>query len=88
MPIMFISNLLGVDMDTVFSYTRKEAIEDGVLVDLNRFKVTNEHFRVSVACTSSVWEIIENAVQTPTFLCDYEGVLHDVYWMSKNYQIK
>ena len=38
-----------------FSYTRAQAIEDGVLVDLTAW-AKETGFRIPVACTSTVWQ--------------------------------
>ena len=42
------------DMPVIFSYTRKQAIEDGVLVDLSEW-AKETGFKISVACTTAVW---------------------------------
>ncbi len=39
---------------TVFQYTRAQAIEDGVLVDLTEL-ARESGFKVPVACTAAVW---------------------------------
>lgn len=67
----------------IFSYSRAEAIADGVLVDLTRFDVCKEHYREHVACTSTLWSLVEEAVSNPSFGNDREGVLHDILWMSR-----
>ncbi|MBK8478561.1 MAG: hypothetical protein IPL39_20425 [Opitutaceae bacterium] len=67
--------------EVIFSYTRKQAIADGVLVDLSQFEVTRTEWRHHVACTDTVWGIIESAVQGHGK--DYEGVLHDIFTMSR-----
>jgi len=41
-------------MPVIFSYTRKQAIEDGVLVDLTPF-AKETGFKIPVACTAAVW---------------------------------
>ncbi|MHB1156043.1 MAG: DUF6573 family protein [Phycisphaerales bacterium] len=38
----------------IFSYTRQQAIEDGVLVDLTEWAKT-EGFTIPLACTAAVW---------------------------------
>ncbi len=38
----------------IYSYTRKQAIEDGVLVDLTTW-AAETGFTIPVACTSAVW---------------------------------
>jgi hypothetical protein len=61
----------------IHSYTREQAIDDGVLVDLTQIPVTKEHYKVPVACTAAVWALI-----TPPRK-DMTGILHDVLWMSR-----
>ena len=43
------------ESDVIFSYTRSQAIEDGVLVDLSEW-ARETGFRFPVACTRAVWE--------------------------------
>ena len=38
----------------IFSYTRAQAIEDGVLVDLTEW-AAETGFKIPVACTATVW---------------------------------
>jgi hypothetical protein len=71
-------------MPVIFAYTRREAIEDGVLVDAtvgDLAEVTRQHFKVHVAMTAAVFGILERAVENPRHLNDYKGVWHDVCWM-------
>ena len=49
--------------EVVYSYTRKQAIEDGVLVDLSGIETIKEHWKYPFACTATVWAIIEAALQ-------------------------
>ena len=42
------------EMPVIFRYTRREAIEDGVLVDLTAW-AKETGFKIPVACTSAVW---------------------------------
>jgi hypothetical protein len=42
------------DVPVIFSYTRKQAIEDGVLVDLSPW-AKECGFKYAVACTAAVW---------------------------------
>jgi len=71
--------------DVVFAYTRKQAIEDGVLVDLNAVAgdVCRQHFKVPIACTAAVWALIDKAVKSPKHCNDVAGVVHDILFMSK-----
>ncbi len=43
------------DWDVVYSYTRKQAIEDGVLVDVSDFAKEEVGFKVPVALTSALY---------------------------------
>lgn len=62
--------------EVVSTYTRRQAIEDGVLIDLsNSFPKDTTVFKWNVCCTSSVWALIENAadadnVDAATFVYD------------------
>ncbi len=42
------------DAPVIFTYTRAQAIEDGVLVDLSEW-AKETGFKIPVACTSEVW---------------------------------
>jgi len=46
----------------IYSYSRAQAIEDGVLVDLTaNFPNDTRLYKWPVACTSPVWDLIEKA---------------------------
>ena len=48
--------------EVIYSYTRAQAIEDGVLVDLTSlFPSDTRIYKWPVACTSTVWSLIETA---------------------------
>ena len=68
----------------VYTYTRKQAIEDGVLVDLTEWASAEKGFMggytVPVAVTAAVWSDI-NAIPKGN-LGDVRGRAHDVLWMS------
>lgn len=68
--------------DYIYKYTREQAVEDGTLVDLSQF-AASKMYKWPVACTASVWAIIENAVEHKEWGNDFEGVLHDMLWMSQ-----
>jgi hypothetical protein len=72
--------------DVIFSYTRAEAIADGVLVDLSALcpDVCCQHYKHPIACTAAVWAMIENTATTPGH--DLAGVVHDILWMSRRAQ--
>lgn len=52
--------------ETIYSYSRTQAIEDGVLVDLSQADSIRQHWKRPFACTSAVWAIIEEALATPS----------------------
>lgn len=56
-------NLFG---ETIYSYSRTQAIDDGVLVDLNHVESIRQHWKHPFACTAAVWAMIEEALQPPT----------------------
>jgi hypothetical protein len=66
--------------DIISSYSRAQAIDDGVLCDLTQWKITKTQWKMHVACTSTVWEIIDHAVQHGK---DVQGVLADIYLMAR-----
>jgi len=66
----------------IFSYTRAQAIEDGVLVDLTAW-AKETGFKVPVACTSTVWQgYIVPPPGTETFGQSERGRAHDLLWMA------
>lgn len=72
--------------EVIYSYSRAQAIEDGVLVDLMQDKmldVCRQHYKYPIACTAAVWNIIERAVSNPRAHNDFAGVVHDMLWMSR-----
>ena len=69
-------------METICVYSRADAIEDGVLIDVT--KIAKEAgFKVPVAVTSSVWMdcIVWTDEDTKTYQ-DQEGRLWDVIYMA------
>jgi len=74
------------DADIVSTYTRAQAIEDGVLVDLMQNEleaVCRQHFKYPIACTITVFQIMQKAVENPRYCNDYASILHDMLWMSR-----
>ena len=50
--------------EVIHTYTRDEAINDGVLVDLStNFPNETRMFKWNVCCTASVWSLIANAAK-------------------------
>jgi hypothetical protein len=71
----------------ISSYSRAQAIEDGMLVDAQQgdlAEVSRQHVgSTSVAMTAGVFALIEKAVKHPRQMNDWRGVWHDVLWMSQ-----
>ncbi|MFT3868404.1 MAG: hypothetical protein QM715_07895 [Nibricoccus sp.] len=67
--------------DMIYSYSRKQAIEDGVLVDLSQVESVKQHWKYPFACTDTVWLIIEKALEQPGQ--DVSGICHDICTMAK-----
>ena len=67
--------------ETIYSYSRTQAIEDGVLVDLTQTDSIRQHWKHPFACTSAVWAIIEEALIQPCQ--DVSGICHDISTMAK-----
>lgn len=54
--------------DVIHTYTRAQAIDDGVLVDLMQNElgdVSRQHYKFPIACTHAVFEIMQKAAQDP-----------------------
>lgn len=64
----------------IFSYTRQQALSDGVLVDVTA-TAHEAGFRCPVALTATVWGLIE-AVPPAVSWQDRDGRLWDVLWMA------
>lgn len=67
--------------ETIYSYSRRQAIEDGVLVDLSEVNSVKQHWKHPFACTSMVWALIESALEKPDQ--DLSGICHDIATMAK-----
>lgn len=68
------------DAEVIHSYTRAEAIADGVLVDVTKL-ASETGFRLPVALTRAVWEryvVVPDGVSGQ----DETGRLWDVLWMT------
>ena len=65
----------------IYRYTRAQAIEDGVLVDLTEW-AKETGFKIPVACTSAVWHgYVEPPPNTKEFGQSIRGRAHDLLWM-------
>lgn len=72
------------DADIISTYTRAQALADGVLFDASTGElgeVSAEHFKYPIAMTAAVHALIETAVSNPHWGNDWKGVWHDVLWM-------
>ncbi|HIJ87411.1 MAG TPA: hypothetical protein HPP97_06940 [Desulfuromonadales bacterium] len=70
------------DCDLISQYTRQQALEDGVLIDLSAsYPEECKIYRYPVACTQSVWAIIECAAEKK--LGSFKGIVGDLLWMSQ-----
>lgn len=79
---MSLQDLFG---DVIYSYTRAQAIEDGVLVEVTGelAKIARQHYKYPFAMTAEVHSIIQQAVDNPKTCNDYNGVWADIIWMSR-----
>ena len=69
------------DAPVIFSYTRAQAIEDGVLLDLTAWAMETG-FKIPVACTSAVWHgYIVPPEGTKELGQSERGRAHDLLWM-------
>lgn len=69
------------DAPVIHRYTRAQAIEDGVLVDLTEW-ARETGFRIPVACTSAVWHQYVTPPKGTRELGQSErGRAHDMLWM-------
>jgi len=85
---VFMSNPIFDDFDVVYSYTRKDTIEDGVLVDVSS-TAKEAGINFPVALTSTVWDLyvvpsdsLEDSGQSTA------GRLWDLLWMFRNYALR
>jgi uncharacterized protein DUF6573 len=76
------------DAEIIHSYSRAQAIEDGVLVDLRQGEleelVAQAGFKYPVACTSTVFASCIDLTPAAKRACnDIKGRLWDILWMLK-----
>jgi len=80
------SSMKEIFGEVISSYSRDQAIEDGILADLTTlFPRDTRLYKYPVACTSAVWETISNA-------CKHGGDpgawVWDLCYMSIHYKCK
>lgn len=69
------------DMPVIHRYTRQQAIEDGVLIDLTEW-ARETGFRIPVACTNTVWsDYIVPPESTRALGQSERGRAHDLLWL-------
>ena len=73
------------ECDVISRYTRANAINDGTLIDLtaNYPEISHQLYKYPIACTASVWRIVEAAVASKKHCNDLAGVIWDLLWMSQ-----
>ncbi len=76
------AHAIKIDLEDIFGpaidiYTRAQAIEDAVLVDVSE-KAAEAGFKVPVALTRALWDIIDRHQEDQ----DTMGHLWDVLWMA------
>jgi hypothetical protein len=68
--------------DVIFTYTRAQAIEDGVLVDVTEW-AQEAGFVWPVAVTAGVWALINDIPARFDGIQDVEGRIWDVVWCAR-----
>ena len=71
----------------VYRYTRRQALEDGVLVDLSR-QATEVGFVLPVACTAAVWKYVVPADSLRQRGQSESGRCHDLLWTLRSAVLK
>ncbi len=73
--------------DVIYSYTRREAIADGVLVEVPASLAAEAGFRCHVVLTAAAWadcvEWLEEDTKRKDIPQDINGRLWDVLWMAR-----
>jgi hypothetical protein len=72
----------STEWELIHAYTRKQAIEDGVLVDVSEV-AKKVGFLVGVAFTSAVWSRCVDVSPAVEGMTDYDRV-SDILWMCRN----
>lgn len=83
-------NSIFSESDIISTYTRQQAIEDGVLIDMTTLypDITKQLYKFPVAATAEVWSIVEQSVSSKRHANDHQGVIWDILWMSQQGIIK
>ncbi len=70
-----------LEMPLIYTYTRAQALEDGVLVDVSEL-AREAGFVWPVALTTAVWAIVEDIPRRYRTWQTAEGRLYDALWMA------
>ena len=71
----------------IFAYTRAQAIEDGILVDVSE-TAREAGFNIPVAVTRTVWTRLVALPEGYRGFQDECGRLWDVLWMARHYALR
>ena len=71
----------------IFAYTRAQAIEDGILVDVSE-TACEAGFRIPVAVTRTVWTRLIALPDGYRGFQDERGRLWDVLWMARHHALR
>ena len=66
--------------EVISAYSRKEALTDGILIDVSQI-AKEAGFKYPVAVTTGVESLISQAVANTKYCNDYNGVLWDILWI-------
>ena len=69
------------------AYTRAQAIEDGILVDVSQ-TAREAGFKIPVAVTRSIWNRLVALPEGYRGFQDEAGRLWDVLWMARHYALR
>ena len=75
--------------ETIYTYTRKQAIEDGYQVNVDTLVPglrKEAGFNYNVFFENSLYTLIEKAVKNEKYCNDWEGVIWDIFTMFKYYK--
>lgn len=74
------------DFDVIISYTREDALEDGVLVDVTEWASGSKGFHGGFVCpvaiTRALWDAIEAIPASLKGAADVRGRAHDVLFLA------
>ena len=77
----------AVSDPVIFAYTRAQAIEDGILVDVSE-TAREAGFKIPVALSRTVWDRLVALPDGYRGFQDERGRLWDVLWMARHYALR